>query len=260
MRIFTENKKETDETPAKNPHSILRVMLMITEPIDNKVIEDEMRYKDAVVLSYSVSCPEMGSGEGFERVGGYYENRTAKMIRYIKNRLYRESAARCRRSALKRIPFAKSVFHSEFYETYVSDTVLSIYEDEFEGIYGAEGRTLRSAQNWFLPKGRKMRLGEFFVRKTKWKNIFIGSIAGEIPARIQEGKDQAFFGNWELLIRRHFNPNNFYLSEEGFTVFYQEAAIAPFEAGIITFTVPYGAFGNSLAFKLQGDIYENEMI
>ena len=45
------------------------------------------------------------------------------------------------------------------------------------------------------------------------------------------------------LLRRHFNPQNFYLTAEGLSFFYPMYAIAPAMEGIPVFTLPYGQGG-----------------
>ncbi len=226
-------------------------MIEAEEPIiEEKSIQDEMLYQDAKVLRYSIVYPEMSSGENKERVNAYYASRTKRLERYIRNRLFRETVSRYKKSILRQVPFFETQFTSEFHTAYITGTFFSLYEDEYEYLGGANGQTLRTAQTWLLPKGRRIRLGDFFKRRIRWRNLIFETISNTIREQMKE-EEAAYFENWELLIRRYFNQNNYYLTEEGFCVYYQETTIAPHSSGVVVFNVPYYIFSGGMVFELN---------
>ena len=69
----------------------------------------------------------------------------------------------------------------------------------------------------------------------------------EAEIHLQEAAGMARYSEGcHRLLRRHFNPQNFYLPPEGLAFFYPMYAIAPAMEGIPVFTVPYGQSGPAL--------------
>ena len=217
--------------------------------IEEKSVQDEMLYNEVKVLRYSIFYPEMTNAKESERINAYYFGRAKRQERAVRNRLYKESVTRYKKSALRQIPFFETQVASDFCTSYLTGTFFSLYEDSYEYLGGANGQTERFSQTWLLERGRKLRLSDFFKRRTHWRNLIFDSIAATIREQIAEGEG-SYFDNWELLIRRYFNQNNFYLTEEGFALFYQETTIAPHSSGVVVFIVPYTVFSGGLIFDL----------
>ena len=49
----------------------------------------------------------------------------------------------------------------------------------------------------------------------------------------------SYFENYKELINKTFNPNSFYCTPEGISVYYQQYDIAPYSSGIREFLMPY---------------------
>ena len=54
-----------------------------------------------------------------------------------------------------------------------------------------------------------------------------------------------YFDNYKELIVKNFNPNNFYLTPIGITIFYQQYEVGPYSSRIIEFHIPYNSIGLS---------------
>ena len=52
-------------------------------------------------------------------------------------------------------------------------------------------------------------------------------------------------------LRRRFNSQNYYLTQEGLTVFFPMYAIAPSAEGIPAFTIPYAQLGEGAFTRLR---------
>ena len=52
-----------------------------------------------------------------------------------------------------------------------------------------------------------------------------------------------YHDNWRQLLRRQFNAQNYYLTEDGLAFFYPMYAIAPSAEGVPVFTLPYDTPG-----------------
>ncbi|MCX7614533.1 MAG: DUF3298 and DUF4163 domain-containing protein [Clostridiales bacterium] len=220
-----------------------------TPIIEEKSIQDEMLYNDIKVLRYSIFYPILTGKEETLRINAFYLSRIKRMERFIRTRLYKETVSRYKKSVNRQIPFFETQVTSDFCTSSITDTFFSVYEDSYEYLGGANGQNERTAQTWFIKREKKLRLSDFFRRGTHWRNTIFNFISDTIRKQLEDGED-TYFDNWELLIRRYFNQNNYYLTEEGFAVFYQETTIAPHSSGVIVFTVPYDIFTGGLLFDL----------
>ena len=112
---------------------------------------------------------------------------------------------------------------------------------------GPGGRTvlLRRGDTWDLASGYPVALSAFFPRRSGWKRRLLDAAEAEIQQQEQAGAARYHEGIRRLL-RRHFNPQNYYLTPEGLAIFYPMYAIAPAAEGIPVFTVPYGRSGPAL--------------
>ena len=93
-------------------------------------------------------------------------------------------------------------------------------------------------QAWWCLKKRGLTYSDLPSsqrKKMKRKNL----AAEEIRRRERSGAAR-YHEDWPRLLRRRFNPQNYYLTPEGLTVFYPMYAIAPPAEGIPTFLLPYG--------------------
>ena len=77
-------------------------------------------------------------------------------------------------------------------------------------------------------------------RRSGWKRQLLETVEAEVRQREAAGVSRYHEGVRRLL-RRHFNPQSFYLTAEGLVVFYPMYAIAPAMEGIPTFLVPWEA-------------------
>jgi len=121
---------------------------------------------------------------------------------------------------------------------------LSTYIDQYQYTGGAHGNTLRTSVNWNLNTGMIIKLGDIFYNGEDFVPLILDHM-------IQLANEQAtqnpfiYFDSYEELIAKNFNPDNFYLTPIGITIFYQQYEIAPYSSGIIEFHIPYNNLGLS---------------
>ncbi len=78
----------------------------------------------------------------------------------------------------------------------------------------------------------------FFPKGAGWKKRLVTLAAEEIERRIRAGMGE-YLPEWRKAVRRRFNPQNYYLTEEGLAFFYPMYALAPGNLGVPTFILPY---------------------
>lgn len=118
------------------------------------------------------------------------------------------------------------------------DCVISLLLDRYEFTGGAHGNTQRSADTWIVTQGRRMTLGELFPDEPAHQEKIIQFIQQQIG----RAADEYFDDSMQLAIDA-FSTDQFYLTPEGVTIFYQQYDIAPYAAGIPEFTIPWGTLG-----------------
>lgn len=116
--------------------------------------------------------------------------------------------------------------------------MLSFYFDNYEFVGGAHGITIRKAQTFNFKKRRQVTLWDFFKNKSEARNILINEILKQAENNMQNNPG-VYFENYETLIKKNFNPENFYLTPQGIIIFYNQYEIAPYSTGIVEFLIPY---------------------
>jgi hypothetical protein len=121
---------------------------------------------------------------------------------------------------------------SRFYQYYVSEDVLSFYVDYYSYTGGAHGMTERLAYNFDLKTGKDLALSDFFAPGSG----YIEMINEKIQAEIDRNPNDYFTG--ELGFKGISEDQGFYLENGNLVVFFLQYEIAPYAAGIRTFSIP----------------------
>jgi len=121
---------------------------------------------------------------------------------------------------------------------------LSSYTDRYEYTGGAHGNTLRSSSNWNLNTGTTIKLENVFYNGEDFVPLIIDQLIQLAQEQVIQNP-YLYFDNYKELIVNNFNPNNFYLTPIGITIFYQHYEIGPYSSGIIEFHIPYNNLGLS---------------
>ena len=129
--------------------------------------------------------------------------------------------------------------------TYNDGGLWSLYTQSRESGFSGRPTLLRHGDTWDLTSGYPVPLSAFFPRRSGWKRRLMEAAEAEIQRQETAGISRYHEGVRRLL-RRHFNPQNFYLTAEGLSFFYPMYAIAPAMEGIPVFTLPYGQGGPAL--------------
>lgn len=213
--------------------------------VRGKIISQNMYYKNHLILGYTIKYPKFVSS-------------TFNALAHKLNTLYRTKAVMYEKSnvmnlyQMAMVDYEYSVANNypiRQYEAFVTYTVpynqnctLSLYFDQYEYTGGAHGITIRSSDNWDLQKSRRMELEDFFPNRDNVKEFITQSVIDQIKSEIAT-EDAMYFEDYEKLVKDTFKANNFYLTEDGLVIYFQHYDIAPYAAGIRTFTIPYGPGG-----------------
>lgn len=122
---------------------------------------------------------------------------------------------------------------SRFYQYCVTDNVLSFYVDYYSYTGGAHGMTERIAYNFNLNTGEELKLSDFFESGVD----YITMINEKVQAAID--RDPQLYFPKEYGFQGISEDQGFYLENNSLTVFFLQYEIAPYAAGIRTFSIPY---------------------
>ena len=209
-------------------------------PTQTLSAEREWTVDGIPALSAAVSLPEpvMAVGRIPLRIRRYYQLQCRSFLRYCEKALLPQAEAEVREALAASRPLP--VFRAElsYCITYHEQGLWSLYTQSRESGNGWGTVLLRRGDTWDLTSGYPAALTAFLPRKSGWKRWLLGIAEAEILRREAAGVSRYHEGvRWKL--RKYFNPQNFYLTEEGLAFFYPMYAIAPAAEGIPTFLVPW---------------------
>lgn len=105
---------------------------------------------------------------------------------------------------------------------------------QVEEMLGGRRGILYQGDVWQLPRGEPVVLKEFFPRRTPWKQQVMAQAEEQIRRRLAAG-EFCCWQEWPVLLKRTFDPDHYFQTEEGPVLFFPLCAITPYFEGIPTF-------------------------
>lgn len=222
---------------------------MICDFIKTQTIKDTLNLNRILMVNINLEYPMM-SGYDYttSRFNMYYKQRAHRSSYYARIKLYPQAVKQYQFAKSQNFPFNAYELVQAFETTYCKKPIISLYYDQYEYTGGAHGNTVRTGNTWDLNKASLINLSDLFAKDYDYKKVIIKAVEAEAQRRKISGKVD-YFDNLNENIVKFYDDKNFYLSENGVVVFYPLYTIAPYVAGIQTFTVPWLLFGNSLKIK-----------
>ena len=209
--------------------------------VKNNILQDEMYYKNTLVLSYKIEYPQFISvsfQKALIRINEIYKMKALAYQNYCRKNLYNQAVALYEDSVANGFPIRAFDSVVAYEVTYNMDCTLSLYFDKYEFMGGAHGNTIRSSDTWNLQNGRRIMLSQMFARSVHYKAYIMQEINNQIAKTIANGEN-IYFEDYEKNVAEYFNPESFYLTQAGVIIYYQQYEIAPYSTGIPEFTIPY---------------------
>lgn len=214
-----------------------RLTELRTEPF---AAEREWEVEGVPVLSAQVQVPqpEPAADRTFRRIKRFYQLQCRSFLRYCDRCLYPQAAAEYRTALEASRPLP--VFRAElrYQVTYNQGGLWSLYTQVRECAGSGPALATRRGDTWDLAAGYPVPLKDFFPAGTAWKKKLLARAEEEVERR-QRATASLWREDWRRELRRQFNPQNFYLTEEGLAYFWPMYAIAPAAEGIPVFLLPY---------------------
>lgn len=212
----------------------------MTEPLQIQPYPEGRLFSDGDVplLRADAQLPVWHGAHG-ERFNRYYRAYGRAFVRYCESVLFplAQEAYRQAQENAGALPHWQAALRTTV--TYREGALLSLYTDSVES-GGAQRIVLRRGDTWDMGSGTPLRLADFFPPHTPVRKRVLSALRAQIEREERLGLYR-YLPDWRVRLRRSFNPQNFYLSDEGLLVFYQVYAIAPPSEGIPVFLLPYDA-------------------
>ena len=216
-----------------------------------KELKAKPEYKGVVMLEISISYPEViiaGNEAVSIRISTFYNHMARRAFNHAMHNMYESAVQEYKDSIKNNFPFRSYDVVSIYNVTYNKNGFLSIYSDNYEYTGGAHGNTIRQADSFNTSSGAHMALNDFF-KHPYYRQVILSSIFRQINAQISKGQD-IYFDDYQKNVFEYFSEKNYYITNDGFAIYFPLYSIAPYVAGIIVFVTPFADFGVNLKYKL----------
>lgn len=238
---------------APQPHCLNRILLRWCEVncdfIRSQVLKDTLYFRRTPMVNIDLSIPVMTGDDIFaSRFNMYYRQLARAGFNYARARLYPQAVRQYYYAASQGFPFNGFELVQTFEATYCKKPVISLYYDRYEFTGGAHGTTTRTGNTWNTERGVMLSLRDLFKPGYDYKDTILRVVERDARHRQATGQVQ-YLDNLSENIGKYYDDRNYYLSENGIVIFYPLYTIAPYAAGIQTFTVPWIVFGDNLVIS-----------
>lgn len=198
--------------------------------IENKVLEDDLKYKGETILKYKIQYPQIFNKKRFNK-----ENfdKAISLQKEAESKIFEDAKKSYEYNKKNGYPIMVFEVYLSYEITQNDDRIVSLYYDEYRFKGGAHGNTIRTSQTWDMINERKIKLDEWF-KNPNYVSKIITYINQQIKKNIENGKN-IYFDNYCCLTSEYFRVENYYVKKGVLVIYYQQYDIAPYSSGIINF-------------------------
>ena len=129
-------------------------------------------------------------------------------------------------------PFMQYAAWSQYDLHFLNERFMSLTMNYYQFTGGAHGLTVKTAYNIDLSTGKNLELRSIFSDDYDYSSV----ILKEVNMQMKKAEEGTFFSD---SIERIENEQNFYLTEEGIVMFFQQYEIGPYCIGIPEFFISF---------------------
>lgn len=209
--------------------------------VETVTLKEDLSHQGKVVLRYCIEYPRFYSSRyasAASRINDYHRRRALMFQRRCRKKMFHSAVEQYEFAMANHYPLMTFEANRKFECTFLTNCTTSVYTDTYLFSGGAHGTTTRQSDTWSMRVGRQLPITAFFTRPNYQSTLF-QIIEKQIEKR-QKETPGAFFENYPQMIREEFHPQQFYLSNKGVSVYYQQYDIAPYATGLPVFLIPFG--------------------
>ena len=206
-------------------------------------LEREWTVDGVPVLRLTGSLPQpVGKpSRTLRRIQRFYQHQARCYLRYCQRFLLPLAEEAYRTALASSAPLPLYTAELSYEVTCSRGGIWSLHTDSRQRC-GGQTEVLRRGDTWDLRTGYPIPLSDCFPRRSPLRKTILAAAAAEIRRR-GDAEAVPWREDWQLRLRRSFNRENFFLTEEGLRVFWPMYALAPGELGCPDFLLPYGEGG-----------------
>jgi hypothetical protein len=216
-----------------------------TAIIEMNEFKKNFEYNNIVILTLTIKYPLINiphNKYAENNINSMINNQIIEYYNYVSRIMYNNAVEYYHDSQANDFPFHVNEAIVEYNVTYNDNCFLSLYKDKYEFTGGAHGSTIRSSDTWETCQGTYIPMYCYFYRGTNYMNLLINEITKQAARNLNKNPG-IYFEDYKNLIIQNFNPNSYFLTPYGMTIYYQQYDIAPYSTGIVEFTIPYEIIG-----------------
>lgn len=209
--------------------------------VKENIIQKKLYYNKQMLMSYTIKYPTFISekySSYMKKLNAIYKTKMFLYQSFSIMKLYKMAIEEYEYSIANGFPVRTYEAIIDYTVTYNQNCALSLYFDKYEYTGGAHGNTIRTSDSWDLEDEKSIKLIDLFPQNILYEEYIFKIVNEQIVNQIDAGNN-IYFENYQQLMIENFDKDNFYLTEEGVVIFYQQYDIAPYSSGILTFTIPY---------------------
>jgi len=200
-------------------------------------IKQTLTYNNTPMLTLSISYPKVTLPYcpcAQDSINFKIQSQVCGFLHYVSGDLYQQAIAVYQESQENGFPFRLYEAVLKYEITYNQHCHFSLYRDRYTFTGGAHGSTVRASDTWNLMSGCGIPLSGFFPAGQDYRT----SLTDQITRQANENSE-ALFEDYQALIVKYFNEEQYYLTSSGVAIYYQQYEIAPYSTGIVVFSIPY---------------------
>lgn len=210
--------------------------------VTRRQIRGKPQYRSVTMVNIDIAYPRVltkGCPAG-QVISMVYDHIARRFYAYASQKLFAQAVQVWREAKKNGYPFHTYEANMVYEVPFSQNGRLSIFYDQYVYTGGASGTTTRYADTWRVRDAKRLPLSAFFAN-----NGYRSIIFRSIFAQIQQNPDN-YFEDYQKNVFQYFDDQHYYLTPQGFALFFPEYTIAPHSSGIPVFVVPYELFGDLL--------------
>ncbi len=211
----------------------------VPDPVLSKTWKLLKRSDGIPVLNISIRRPSFIEQEKTARVERYF----SQLFQYWQNRwetiLFPEACQALNRSKAKHSDFIPWQASLDYTVTYWKPPLVSLRIEAIETGRSPQPLHIHQGETWDLQIGYPRTLRSFFpINAKQWRKSLLNIVKAQAEEQLASG-ESLLDPHCTDIMERSFDPDRFYLTEEGIALFYPLYVLGAYAEGIPTFHVPF---------------------
>lgn len=202
-------------------------------PVTPKLWERTLKLGEEPMLTLSARRPTFPEKGALRRVERYF-SRCALLLREQWEVTLYAKACQARQADELFLPWQAAL---DYTVTYWEAPLLSLRLEITHSDQLHRPQHWYVGETWDCAQGRPRSLRSFLPKGRRWRQQLLEQLTTQAESRIASG-ESLLNPDCPAVMKRAFDPDRFYLTEEGVALFYPMYLLGPYAEGIPVFTLP----------------------